>query len=99
MSQKMNRMLAAAGLAAVLLLAVPAPSRAASFREPSCVTAGLVGRVWFWLKNLVSPAPSRTEGISSPATRKDAGGTPPPVIPPPTGTNESGSHIDPDGKP
>jgi hypothetical protein len=99
MSQQMNRMLAAAGLAAALLLAVPAPSRAASFREPSFVTAGLVGRVWSWLKDLASPAPSQPGQISAPATRTAAGGTPPPTGPPPSGTSESGSHIDPDGKP
>jgi hypothetical protein len=100
MSQQMNRILAAVGLAAALLLTVPAPSRAVSFREPSFVAAGLVERVWSWLWSLApSPAPSRPGQISTPVTRTGTSGTPPPVGTTPPGTDDSGSHIDPDGKP
>lgn len=99
MSQQTRRTLAAVGLAAALLLAVPAPSRAAGFQGPSFAAAGLLERVWSWLWSL---APSRSGQISTPMTRTgtSTGVTLPPVAPPPpTGTDESGSHIDPDGKP
>jgi hypothetical protein len=95
MSQQMRRTLAAVGLAATLLLAVPAPSRAATFRGP--VATILVERLWTWLWSLAQAAPSGQ--ASAPATRTGTSTTPPPVSPPPSGTSESGSMIDPDGKP
>jgi hypothetical protein len=91
MSQQMRRTLAAVGLAAALLLAVPAPSRAMGFREPSFVADGLLERICSWLWSL-APSPA-------PVARKDTSGTPPPVGTTPPGTDDSGSHIDPDGKP
>jgi hypothetical protein len=95
MSQQMRRTLAAVGLVAALLLAVPAPSRAATFRGP--VLAGsVVERLWAWLSSLVQTAPA---GQSTPATRTGSSSTPPPASPPPSTNNESGSMIDPDGKP
>jgi hypothetical protein len=97
MSQQMRRILAAVGLAAALLLAVPAPSRAASLREPS-FAAGLMERVWSWLWSLAPESSSQNTESGSyadePATTSST-----PATPPPTSTDESGSHIDPDGKP
>jgi len=97
MSQQMRRTLATVGLAAALLLAVPAPSRAATFRGPA-VAGSLVERFWSWLSSLAQTAP--VGQAATPVTRTGNGnGSPPPASPPPSGTNESGSMIDPDGKP
>ncbi|HEY0514388.1 MAG TPA: hypothetical protein VGH73_20960 [Thermoanaerobaculia bacterium] len=93
----MRRTYAAAGLTAALLLAVPAPSRAVSFR-PSAL-ADLMGGAWSWLESLlpgarVPAAPAQGPKGSVAPTRTD---TPPVVIPPPS-TTDQGSMIDPDGK-
>jgi hypothetical protein len=97
MSQQTRRILAAVGLAASLLLAVPAPSRAASFREPS-LAAGVVERAWSWLRGLM-PALSASVDKDGPSPVVRTGTTSQPVAPPPAPTDEQGSMIDPDGKP
>ena len=84
MSQHARRVLAALGLMAALLLAAPPPSRAAGLRELPSVT-GFVARSWAWLEKQVSAA-------------KAAGTLASPTPPPPAGTSEEGSAIDPNGR-
>ncbi|HTG31802.1 MAG TPA: hypothetical protein VLB76_02635 [Thermoanaerobaculia bacterium] len=88
MSQYTRRVLAALGLTAALLLAAPPPSRAAGFRELPSVT-GFAARAWAWLENL----------LPSPPEAKEAAGTlTSPTTPPPTGTSDEGSAVDPNGR-
>jgi hypothetical protein len=100
MSQPIRRVVAVTGLAAALLLMVPAPSRAASraVRGP-VAAAGFVTRTWSWLEGLLGASGPAASTQRTTIQRKD--GTIPPVMPvpaPPPGTgNGQGSMIDPDG--
>jgi len=95
MSQHARRVLAALGLMAVLLLAAPPPSRAAGLRELPSMT-GFAARAWAWLENLLPDRPARGERRVSAA--KAAGTLTSPTVPPPSGTSEEGSAIDPNGR-
>lgn len=96
MSQQMRRILVAVGLAAALLLVVPAPSRAATFQEPA-FAAGLVERLWIWLWGQAQTLPVKDASTPVPLTNGNGNGNG--STSPPSGTTESGSMIDPDGKP
>jgi hypothetical protein len=99
MSQPIRHVVAVTGLAAALLLMVPAPSRAASramgLRGP-VPAADLMTRAWSWLEGLLGasgPAASLHQTIQ----QKD-GAVVIPVPPPATNPNNGqGSMIDPDG--
>jgi hypothetical protein len=92
MSQQLRSVLIAAGLTAALLLAVPAPSRAAALREPA-LSSSLMDRVWSWLEGLLPGAPASQPAPKGPAGRKTL--LPPPPPPP---LSDQGSMIDPDGR-
>ncbi len=96
MSQYTRRVLAALGLTAALLLAAPPPSRAAGFRELPSV-AGFATRAWTWLEDLL-PCRLAARGEKQGVTTKTAGTVTSPTAPPPTGTSEEGSAIDPNGR-
>lgn len=87
--------LAAASLTAVLLLAVPAPSRAAGFPVPPAASA-VAGRICSWLESLFAGAPAARPVHSSRRVGKTATTTtttsnePSPVI-------QQGSMVDPNG--
>jgi hypothetical protein len=97
MSQPIRRVLAAIALMAALLLAVPAPSHAAGFREP----ATLAMRVWAWLESLLlgTPEPAVDTRWEKEGSAIDPNGRTTPAPPPPASstTSEEGSMIDPDG--
>lgn len=87
MSQPNRRVLVVMGLAASLLLAVPAPSRAAGVSGLVPAT-DLVAQAWSWLEGLLG------------AHQKTAVLPPPPPPPPPPSSPDpagQGSMIDPDG--
>jgi hypothetical protein len=91
MSQYVRRVIAALGLMAALLLAAPPPSRAAGLRELPIVPG--FARAWAWLEGLWPGTPleekqESTASLTSPAT----------PVPPPTGTSDEGSAIDPNGR-
>ena len=96
MSQHARRVLAALGLMAALLLAAPPPSRAAGLRELPSVT-GFAARAWAWLENLL-PGPPAARGERRVSAAKVAGPLASPTPPPPAGTSEEGSAIDPNGR-
>lgn len=93
MSQHARRVLAALGLMAALLLAAPPPSRAAGLRELPSV-AGFATRAWTWLENLLPAARGGKQGVAT----KTTGAVTSPTAPPPTGTSEEGSAVDPNGR-
>ena len=97
MSQQMRRTFVAVGLAAALLLAVPAPSRAAAF-QGSAFATGLVERLWIWVWSQVRTVPVK-DATPVPVTNGNGNGNGNGSTPPPSGTTESGSMIDPDGRP
>jgi hypothetical protein len=91
MSQQSRRAVAALGLMAALLLVAPPPSRAAGLWELPAVPG--IARAWAWLEGLWPGTPleekqESTASLTSPAT----------PIPPPTGTTDEGSAIDPNGR-
>lgn len=97
---QIRRALAAIGLMAVLLLAFPAPSRAAGSPGAKPVH-GVTERIWAWLEGLLlgtpaPPAPSRgKEGsMIDPDGHKVLGLLSVPTI---VITSDEGSMIDPDG--
>jgi hypothetical protein len=93
MSQSIRRVLAVTGLAAALLLSIPAPSRAAGLREQS-PAAGFATRAWSWLESLL-PSSGPVASTQRPSIQqKDM--VPVTSIPPPA-NNGSGSAMDPDG--
>ena len=95
MSQHARRVLAALGLMAALLLVAPPPSRAAGLRELPSV-AGFAARAWTWLENLLPNRPAARGEKASAATA--AGTLTSPPTPPPTGTSDEGSAVDPNGR-
>ncbi len=95
MFQHARRVLAALGLMAALLLAAP-PSRAAGLRELPPVT-GFAAGAWAWLENLLPNRPA-ARGERRVSTAKAAGALTSPTVPPPTGTSDEGSAIDPNGR-
>jgi hypothetical protein len=96
MSQHARRVLAALGLMATLLLAAPLPSRAAGLRELPSVT-GFAARAWAWLENLLPDRPA-ARGERQVFSTKTDGTLTSPTAPPPTGTSDEGSAIDPNGR-
>ena len=96
MSQHARRVLAALGLMAALLLAAPPPSRAAGLRELPSV-AGFAARAWAWLENLLPDRPA-ARGETQASATKTAGSLTSPPAPPPTGTSDEGSAVDPNGR-
>lgn len=104
MSQQIRRVLATVGVTAALLLAVPAPSRAAGFREPARAADLIVMRFWSWMDRLM-PAFGPTFGMTAKtATVPTHPSSPAPIAPtqppPPSGTGspgDQGSMIDPEG--
>jgi hypothetical protein len=98
MSQPIRRGIAVMGLAATLLLAVPAPSRAAigieALRGPA--PAGFVTRAWSWLESLFGGPGAKVPAHRPAIQRKDGTVISVPVPPADTG-NGQGSMIDPDG--
>jgi hypothetical protein len=82
MSQRNRRVLAALGLLAVLLLAVPAPAQAVGLWDERAAIS-VVARIWSWLEGrglpgrASEPAPHRPEKSG---TMNDPNGAP---IPPP----------------
>jgi hypothetical protein len=96
MSQHARRVLAALGLTAALFLAAP-PSRAAGLREFPSV-AGLAARAWTWLENLLPNRPAARGEKQRVTTKASTLTSPSPTAPPPTGTSEEGSAIDPNGR-
>jgi len=106
MSQQKRRFLAAAGLAAALTLALPAPSGAAGLWEVR-VPATLAVRAWAWLESLglgARPAPVRRPSArwEKQGSAIDPNGATARVIrpaSPPDDPSEQGSAIDPNGLP
>jgi hypothetical protein len=94
MSQQVRRVLAALGLTAALLLAAPAPSRAAGLRGLPAVPE-ISARVWAWLEGLLpaAPAPSRRPARGEKQTSSPVYPTAPATSP----TSDQGSAIDPNG--
>jgi hypothetical protein len=98
MSQPVRRVVAALGLMAALLLAAPPPSRAAGFPP----LPGFA-RAWAWLEGLwpgTPPAASASHRPERAKTQEATAGltstaTP---VPPPSGTTDEGSAIDPNGR-
>src|SRR5215210_8911502 len=99
MSHRLRRSLAAMGMAAALLLALPAPSQAAGFWAAPAA-AGLTARVWSWLESL-GLAPRQPAAASRrPVSRWEKQGNmiDPNGVPLPAGTTpDQGSGIDPNG--
>jgi hypothetical protein len=95
MSQPIRRGLAVMGLAAALLLAVPAPSRAAMLRGPAA--AGFLTQAWSWLGSLLGGPGAKVPAHRPAIQRKDGTVAPVPIPPPDPGTVNQGSMIDPDG--
>lgn len=103
MHQPTRRILAAAGLAAILLVAAPASSRAAVFGE-GLVAPGFSPRVWSWLEGLLAASPAAPARPSARSTKIGVG------IDPNGGTDgldtstapdsrkDQGSMIDPNGR-
>jgi hypothetical protein len=81
---------------ATLLLAAPLPSRAAGLRELPSVT-GFAARAWAWLENLLPDRPA-ARGERQVFSTKTDGALTSPTAPPPTGTSDEGSAIDPNGR-
>jgi hypothetical protein len=95
MSQSLRRVLAVTGLAAALLLSVPAPSRAAGLRGQG-PDAGFVTRTWSWLEGLLGISAPAASARQATLQRKDTAVVMP-IVPPPSTTGQ-GSMIDPDGR-
>jgi hypothetical protein len=96
MSQRNRLVIAALGLAAALLLAAPAPCRAAGVWEEGIPAVGFVEQVWSWLAGLwPSDASSGTtarwekEGGSLNPNGQPSAGTAPAPAPTPTGDGGS----------
>jgi hypothetical protein len=99
MSHPVRRVLAALGLAAILLFAVPAPSRAAGLREVSALIPGVVARIRTWAEGWL-PGPRRAalpRGAKQ-GSGVDPNGNPLPTTSPAPGSRSSqGSGVDPNG--
>ena len=90
MLQPIRRFIAVMGVAAALLLVVPAPSWAAQARKPAPNhNVSLLAQAWSWLESLLgdsrTPTAQRKDGIMT---------TPPQTLPPPP---DQGPMIDPNG--
>jgi hypothetical protein len=99
MAQHVRRVLAALGLAAALLFAAPAPSRAAGLWEVPDLTPGIVARVRTWLEGWL-PGPRRAvavKGVKQGSGVDPNGSTVPPVSPTSGTTSSQGSGVDPNG--
>jgi hypothetical protein len=98
MSQPVRRVVAALGLMAALLLAAPPPSRAADLPP----LPGFA-RAWAWLEGLWPGTPPAASASRRPVRAEKPGAaagltslaTP---VPPPSGTTDEGSAIDPNGR-
>ncbi|MFL6194953.1 MAG: hypothetical protein ACJ75H_12330 [Thermoanaerobaculia bacterium] len=95
MPQPTRRVLAAASLMAALLLAVPAPSRAAGFTAlPDA--AAVAGRIGAWLESLLVGAPAAR--LVRPAHRGMKATTAPTTsTTEPSPTTQQGNMVDPNG--
>ena len=98
MPQHARPILAALGLTAALLLAAPAPSRAAGLWEIPVLTPGIAACVQTWLEGWW-PGPRRApvRGTKQ-GSALDPNGNPVPTTSPSTGsTSNQGSALDPNG--
>ncbi len=98
MSQQIRRFFVALGLTAALLLAGPAPSRAAGFRDAATTVPDFTSRLWSWLESLL-PGPA---GAAAPRPRAAGKAPAGPVrwaaaSTTTTTTTDQGSMIDPNG--
>ncbi|HEY4596042.1 MAG TPA: hypothetical protein VIJ02_06540 [Thermoanaerobaculia bacterium] len=97
MSQHARRVLAACGLLAALLLAAPAPSRAAGPWEILAPTPGIAVRVRTWLEGwLPGPRRAAVRGGKS-GSGVDPNGAVPTTLPTSGSTSNQQSGVDPNG--
>jgi hypothetical protein len=97
MSQPFRSTLATLGLMAALVLAVPAPSRAAGLRQLPTVQ-GIAAGAWAWLESLLPMTPQAMSHRRI-EMRASATASLTPTPPPETSAapSEQGSMIDPNG--
>lgn len=102
MSQRNRIVFTAIALAAVLLMAAPAPSRAAALWEGRIPGAGALERVWDWMAGFrLSGSPRRPAAWGEKegsAINPDGRPTPGPAAPTtPPASLEDGGAVNPDG--
>jgi hypothetical protein len=100
MSQHVRRVVAALGLMAALLLAAPPPSQAAGLWDPPPLPG--VARAWAWLESLWPGVPPTVSAPQRPVRAEKPGAAAgltslAAAAPPPAGTADEGSAIDPNG--
>jgi|tagenome__1003787_1003787.scaffolds.fasta_scaffold19660049_1 hypothetical protein len=97
MSQSVRRILAALGLAAALLVAAPAPSRAAGLWEIPALP-GLTARLSIWLEGLLPGAPREASHRRVVTEKQTTASSFSPTAPTSSTTSsDQGSAIDPNG--